>query len=52
MPEAPRNTVLTPQQQAVWAQLAAFFRIRKEFGQGAVEFLMQDMGNWTMMLGE
>ena len=52
MDEAPRNAVLTPQQQVVWGQLAAFFRIRKEFGQGAVEFLMQDMGNWTLMLGE
>lgn len=52
VPEGARNEVLNPGQQLIWSQLAGFFRPRKEAGPGAVEFVMQNQGNWIFMLNE
>lgn len=52
IPEGPRNEVLNSHQQMVWSQLAGCYKVRKDAGPGAVEFVLQNQGNWIFMLGE
>jgi hypothetical protein len=50
--EGSRDEVLNVHQKLVWSQLAGCYKVRKEAGPGAVEFVLQNQGNWIFMLTE
>lgn len=47
-----RSEVLNVHQQMVWSQLAGCYKVRREAGPGAVEFVLQNQGNWIFILTE